>query len=1154
MKKIFNVQRTALLKVCSAKTFRIMKLTNLLLLVTVFNAFGSKTYSQSTKLNLDLKDVSIQSVLSVIEGQSEFFFLYSSKMIDVNQKVNIQIEGKNITEVLDELLASKDIKYTVKDRQILLVKKESETEPQQQTVTGKVTDSQTGEAMPGVNVVVKGTSIGAITDINGNYSIPVSDRNATLVLSFIGYISQEIRLDNRTTINAALSSDLKSLDEVLVVGYGTVLKKNITTSVSKITMDEIPKSASSNLSQLMVGRAAGLQATVASAQPGGNINISIRGGGTPIYVVDGVVVPSNSLEPTPGAAVTMLPNNVNRSGLAGLNPEDVESVEILKDASASIYGIGASQGVILITTKKSKEGPLKIDYSGSVSLVKNGPYVTPLDAQQYMSLINIFNKERYFYQNQLAPYGPTAYTSGWTPLFSETEIANAKTTNYLDEVLRNGSIANHSLNISGGTKTITYYVSGNYFKQTGSVYNSSMDRYSLRSNLVAQLTSFLKLTSIVNLNRNNYNNSSSIGGSSTVGAQGAGALINALRYAPNVPVYDPETGKRTEFRNVPNPVGMRNIEDGTKTNGVYTNFKLDLTIIKGMLNVRGLYGDNYENSRRSSYIPSDVYFDQMYKSRGNLSNGERDNKTFEGTLMFNKEFGNILNFDAVIGVGKYVYRTNGMNVAYNIQNDAIANDNLATITGVITPGSFITEDEKRSQFARINFDILDRYVINSTLRRDGTDKFFPGKKYAFFPSVSFAWKLSNESFMKGITWINLAKLRASYGETGSDNLGSRLYGTYSPSGTYVPFSQNTVKYIPIISQSVDYPDVTWEHTKMKNIGLDFSLFKDVISGSFDIFRNDITNMLGNDNTAGLSMYGTYPMNGGHIRREGWDANIDTRNIQNLTFSWTSTLTLSRFNTKWMERFPNYSYNLYEKQGVAPYYAHYFYEANGIINADLSNVPASQPESARKPGYPIIADRDGDGEITIADIQMTNEVPKIYFGFGNTFTYKNFDLDIFMYAKLGVHQYNYAWGWNSAGSMSDVGINQNSYAYRIWNSQTNPDGTFPGVAYGLASVSLPGGCGISTAYQDASFLRVRNITLGYNFTSKILGGVSKYISNIRVYVDAQNPILFTKFEGFDPEVDSGVGMGVNESVSGSGIGTPASLPQTSTYTVGVRINF
>lgn len=1144
MKKFNILQRTALFKICSKKTFRIMKLSIFLLFVTIFNVFGSKTYSQNARLNLDMKDVPIRTVLSAIEGQSEFFFLYSSKMIDINQKVDINVADKKITEVLDELLANTEIKYAVRDRQILLVNEEAETSLalQQKRVTGTVVDKDQ-QPVPGANVVVKGTQIGAITEADGKFTLDVPASGGTLVISFIGYTSQEVEIGNNTVVNVTLQTESLSLDEVVVVGYGTVLKKNITTSVSKVTVDDVPKASSSNMTQLLMGRASGLQATVASAQPGGNVDISIRGAGDPIYVVDGVVMPSGSLEGGSGGSMTVVPSNVNRGGLAGLNPEDIESVEILKDASASIYGIGASRGVILVTTKKGKEGPVRISYDGSYSVVKNYKYLDVLDAQQYMGLVNVFSKEQYLYTNNLAPYGPTTYASGWTAPFDNATISNALTTDWKNMVLRNGSISNHNIVINGGTKVVNYYVSGNYFAQTGSVSNSSMERFAIRSNIGVQLNSFIKLTSVINVNRNNYNNGAVGGTSNGRGAQAAGSLTAALTYPPQIPLKD-ANGLYSLFLNVPNAVAMENLRDRTATNGVYMNFSADFTIIKNMLSAKILFGDNFENTRRSTFIPSDVYFDQMYKSRGNLGTDGRENQTLEATVMFNKKFGTFLNFDAVVGVGKYLNKANGINVSYDGQHDAIANDNLGSITGVISPGSSISLDEKRSQFGRFNFDILDRYVISSTIRRDGTDKFFPDKKYAIFPSISTAWKMSNESFMKGIAWINLLKLRASYGETGSDNLGSRLYGTYGPYGNQVMFSVNSVKYIPIIANGLDYPDVSWEKTTMKNIGLDFSIFRDRISGSFDVFQNDITDMLSNASTSGLSMFGSFPINGGHMRRQGWDANLNTKNIQGTSLTWSSILNLSRYNSLWIERIPNYTYNTYEIQGVVPSNTRYFYETSGLINADKSNMPASQPAAAQKPGYPIIVDQNGDDAITIDDIKHTNEVPDIYLGFGNTVTYKNFDLDIFMYSQLGIMKTNYAWSWASPTDLANQNGNQNTYSYNIWNSQTNTNGTFPGISYNLASVSLPGGVGTNIGRQDASYLRVRNITLGYNLKSNVLGVVGKYISNLRIYVDAQNPLTFTKFEGFDPEVTTGGGYK----------GGKAEYPQTRTYTAGIKVTF
>ncbi|MBN2167518.1 MAG: SusC/RagA family TonB-linked outer membrane protein [Marinilabiliaceae bacterium] len=1010
-----------------------------------------------------------------------------------------------------------------------------------QTIKGKVIDN-TGSPIPGVSVSVPGTTIGTITDADGVYSIQINSQITRLLFSFIGFETQTVDINKRNIIDIELVTSTIGLDEVVAVGYGTVSKKNLTTSISKVNTSDISKSASSNMPQLLLGRAAGLQATVASAQPGGNIDISIRGGEQPIYVVDGVVMPSESLEPGSGGTSTVIPAAVNRSGLAGLNPEDIESVEILKDASAAIYGIGAANGVILITTKKGKEGSLKVTYDGSYSVVNNYDYIDPLNAQDYMSMVNSFSKEQYLFKNKMGVYGETDYDNGWTARYTDQQIADAKTTNWRDEILKPGSISNHNLMITGGNKKVIYYVSGNYFNQDGTVSNSSMTRYAMRSNVQLQLFPFLKLTSTTNVNRNKYGNSSVGGTSSGRGAQAAGALTAALSYPSYLPVRG-EDGEYTQFLNIPNAVALQDIEDNTNTNGIYLNFSADINLIKKILTAKLLYGNNKEATNRSVYIPSYVYFDQMYKSRGNLANDSRENQTYEATINFNKLFMDFLSFDFVAGVGKYLNSGSELNVAYDGQHDAIGNDNISAASGVYKPGSNRSDDEKRSQFIRANIDILDRYVIASTIRRDGTDKFFPEKKYAIFPSVSMAWKISNETFLSSVSWINLLKLRASYGETGSDNLGSTLYGTFAPYSR-VTFNGGAEQYIPITQRGLDYPEVSWQKTTMKNVGIDFYVLNNRLSGSFDLFQNNITHMLDDANTAGLSMFGTYPINGAHLRREGWDASLSGEIIKTPEFLWNSILTLTKYNAIWKDRMPNYDYNEYELRKDAPENARYYYETNGLINADLSNMPESQPANVRFPGYPIIVDKNKDGEITVDDVEMNNEVPDIYFGFGNTFTYKNFDLDIFMYSQLGVNKYNYALDWAHAGNLANEVNNSNTYAKRIWNSESNPNGTLPGIAWNLASVSLPGSAGTDIGYQDASFLRVRNITLGYNIKGALLKQFSQYISNIRVYIDAQNPLTFTNFEGFDPEVRTG----------GSYKGGKAEYPQTRTFSFGVKINF
>lgn len=1107
-------------------------------------------YSQQVnKISIDKQNIEIKEVFKLIEQQTGYRFFYTDNLSALNNKVTIKYSGTNTAALLDKVLEKTTLSYHINaDVKIITIaphKADTKENNAKKKVSGKITD-ENGESIIGATVIVKGDDTGTITDIEGEFSLEVPT-NGVISVKYVGFNSQDISVEGKTSLQITLREDTKLLDEVVVVGYGTVSRKNLTTAISTVKADNISKTVNSNMSQMLLGRAAGLQATVASSQPGGNVNISIRGAGTPIYIVDGVMMPTDGLEV--GSGKTGTPNSVNRAGLAGLNPSDIESMEVMKDASAAIYGIGADNGVILITTKKGKTGKPTVTYDGSFSVVKNHSYLNTLDAQEYMNLANVFSKENYLYNKNQYPYGETPYDNGWEPTFSQVQIAAAQTTNWKDYVLKTGHVDNHNITINGGNESIRYYLGGNYYKYEGSVANAGMERFSLRTNISAQLFSFLKLTTIANINQNNYLNSSVGSDTGNQGDHGSGALQSALAYPSYLPLYAND-GKYSIYKNFPNPAAMVDgINDKTNTNGYYVNFALDIDIIKDMLSAKLLYGTNKDNSDRYVYVPSDLYFGQMYKSRGYIGYSNRQHQTMEATVAFNKSIGNILRFDAVLGIGKYLEDFKGLDTSYENINDQINNDNISAADGPFYPSSYRGANEKRSQFGRLNFDILDRYVIGGTLRRDGTDKFFPDKKYSWFPSVSGAWKMSNEEFMKNISWLNLLKVRASYGQTGSDNLGTALYGLYSPSENQIKFSGNSVTYIPYLMIGADYPDVSWQKTVMKNIGVDFYILNDRISGSFDLFRNDITRMLGQAPTAPLGMLGVRPINGGHYKRTGWDATLNTTNIdmRATKFKWTSVLTLSKFDMRWIERMPNYDYNVYQKRDNEPVNANYYYKIDGIINADKSNMPESQktlPSDAQKPGYPIIKDRNGDGRITTDDIYMDNAVPDIYLGLGNTFFYKNFDLDIFLYGQFGVKKYNYSYAWASAIELASTNpANSNEYAYTIWNSQTNPNGTRPGIA-ASKTVSLPGSAPTNLDVQDASFIRVRNITLGYNFDRGQLGSLGNFISTIRLFVDLQNPLLFTKYDGFDPEINTG----------GNSAKGKAEYPQVRTYSLGAKITF
>ena len=1098
-------------------------------------------FAQDVRVSITLRDASLKELFRAIEEQTSYSFSYRDSELEGKPAVNVEVRDMQLSRLLSSELSKAGLQYTLVEDKIVVTPASLSGDRTPVRLSGTVKD-RAGQPVIGASAMIKGTMTGVVTDLDGRFSISVH-KGDVLVFSSLGYVTEEYRVGSIANVDIVLDENHEMLEEAVAVGYGTTLRKNLTTSVATVKPDRISQAASSNVSQLLMGQAAGLRANISSTQPGGNVDISIRGGGTPIYIVDGIMMPESSLEVGHGTIET--PNSINRAGLAGLNPGDIESIEVLKDASAAIYGINAANGVILITTKKGSEGAPRVTVETNYSFVRNYEYLQPLSSYEYMNFANVFSKESYLLNHGMQPYGSAPYDGGWSPVFYPDQIASATDTDWLDYILRPGSINNHSVSITGGSRYVRYYIGANYYDQVGTVINSRMKRYTLRTNVSAQIFPFMNVTAILNINSNDYVNSNADGGGA--GGVGKDALQSALMFPPNYQVYDAE-GNYMRYRSTANPAEMQLYSDNTRSSGWYTNISADIRLYKDILTLRGVYGLNREHSKRSLYIPTTMmWYEVAGVSRGHIGEASRDDQTIEGMLMYKQKFADIADVEAVVGMGVYNQSGDGLDVDFRNANDNIGPDNIAAAEGPFTPTSSKWANEKRSQFGRVSVDLLDRYVVSASVRRDGTDKFFPSKKYAWFPSVSLAWKLSNEKFMKSLTWLDLLKVRASYGVTGRDNLGTSLYGLYTMAPSYVKFDNNTVNYIPYIKSGTDYPDVTWEKTIMKNVGIDFYLFKNRFWGSIDVFRNDVTDLLGEAPGEPLSMVGMRPVNYGHYYRSGVDVALNSVNVRTADgFTWSSMLTLTHYNMYWLERTENYDYQEYQIRDREPMNANYFYHVTGIINADRSNMPESQLSlgaNSQMPGYPIIEDRNSDGVIDINDIYMDDVLPKISIGFGNTFTYKNFDLDIFLYGQFGATKYNYAFQWANANSLAySPPQNSNQFAYLIWNSQTNTEGTLAGIATSKSD-PLPGNAGWDLGRQDASFVRVRNITLGYNLDGSLLGNVlSKRVENIRIYVDFQNPFTFSKFSGVDPEIYTG-----NSS-------SPAGYPMIRSYTIGAKFNF
>ena len=1020
---------------------------------------------------------------------------------------------------------------------------------QQISVKGKVTDSE-GASLPGVNILLKGTSTGTITDADGNYTINVVDENSILIFSYLGYLTEEITVGTQTVIDLTMVTDISELDEIVVIGYGTSLKKNVTTSIAKVDPDDVPKAANSNVNELLFGRASGVRVVQQSAQPGGQVDVSIRGRadflnngqGQPLYVVDGVVVPNTSLEP--GINFSEI-NNVRRSSLAGLNPNDIESIEVLKDGSASIYGVEAANGVVIITTKKGKEGKMNVSYSGSRSYLQNMPYLEPLTAEETMVWYNRLEQDAYLAEMDMVPFG-TNEPFDVPQTFSDEEIASAgEGTDWLGEIFRPGSTDNHNLSISGGTEKTTYYFSGNYFNQKGTVQNSDMQKFSGMMNLSFKFNKYLKLNTSLSASRLNFNNTVAGWQTGGAGTNGFTALQAALAYPRYVPIIDPETGEYSHFATTGNPVSQLDIRDKTSTNNILTNVSLDISFIPEVLTAKVLYGNNYENSNRDFFIPSTTNWFDDNRARGSLQYAKRQYQTFEGYISFDKELGKIVQTNIVAGYGEYIYDDNGYGIQAQDMLDAINTDNVAA--GQATPGvnSYKNRNKKRSYFVRGTFDFVDRYIVTGSFRYDGYSQFFPESKYAAFPSVSLGWKISNEPFMEDVTAINLLKLRASIGKTGKTMPTGVAYAKYEPDADNVSFEDGALILVPYVLTQIDHPNLTWEKTINKDIGFDFALFNNRITGALDWFQDDVTDLLhyGNDAapTAQLSAIFSEPVNGGHQVRTGIEAALNWDAVRKSNFTYSLALNLTHYKAKWKERYPQ-DFPSYQSNSD-PIHGIYAFETNGILQLD-QEVPVWQPDQAQIAGSPIFVDQDGNNTLDSADVVIFDQTPKLSIGFDNKFQFGNFDLSIFFYGQFGAYRRNYSLAWASPANFLPGNQNATVDIKDTWTTQ-NTGGTYPGAAYNeaLFSTSVQGnvsGVGSDYDIMKADFVRCRNLTLGYSFNQP---GVKKYFQQLRIYFDIQNLFIISKYKGADPEI-------MTPAVKGGA----APYPMVRTYTLGINANF
>ena len=1024
---------------------------------------------------------------------------------------------------------------------------------QERTVTGVVTSGTDGEALIGVSVQVKERpQVGTITDFEGRYSLQARS-NETIVFSYIGFKSQEVKA-SKTVVNVELEEDSEILDEVVVVGYGTMKRSDLTGSVVSVGEDEIKQSIVTSLDQALQSKAAGVSVTQNSGTPGGGISVSIRGinslnGNEPLYVIDGVAISGN--------------NDSNSSVLSSINPSDVVSMEILKDASATaIYGSRASNGVVLITTKQGQAGKTRISYEGYYGL------------QQLPKKLGVMNLREYAeYQNlraEVIGFGERAE-------FADISLLG-EGTDWQGEIFQNASMHNHQLNISGGNDNVKYSISAGYLSQEGIAIGSDFERFSARVNMDNKITKWLSTglrASVAQTTQNNTIDSGNI-------------IRTAIEQLPDTPARNPDGSWGAQAENMygtyfSNPVAealMR--ENYNRGLQMYVDFFTDVTLWKGLV-FRAEYAGNYYYSNSYTYTPSYDYGHYVQSSTGSRGANNGSNWTLKTYLTYNGTFGKhnvsvMAGHEAQENSYETLYASRD-NYLFNTIHELNMGDS-STAKNSSGRGSSAIE----SYYGRLNYGYDDRYLATFTVRGDGSSSFGPANRWGVFPSMALAWKINNEKFLKGVKWLNNLKLRLGWGLVGNQSASSYAYGVTMASAASI---WGTGFY------AGNYPNdkLKWEETRAWNAGLDLNLFDNRVEFIFDTYLKNTDNLL---MQASLPSYVTGIINSpwvnaGAMENKGAEFTLNTVNISKKDFTWRTGITIS-FNKNKITKLYTETAGLsgtvdgsqtltYSTVGqpVGQYYGYKvvgmfkeesdFYQrdadGNFLLDKNGNRLPVALPENQHIAkdevwvGDYIFEDLNGDGVIDEQDrTYLGNPEPKFSYGFNNTFTYKGFDMNIFINGVYGNKLVNlFRQDFTNpmrnsnllkeATGIAHVELIDPAQPEEIWNVHvSNPESA---TVQRLNTADGNDNNRMSSRFvEDGSYLRIKNISLGYTFPQKWTR--KWHIENLRVYMNIQNAFTFTKYKGYDPEVGA-----YNYNVLLRGVDY-ARYPSQRIYTVGLNLSF
>ena len=1145
---------------------------------------------ETRSITLNVQNETVENVFNQLGVQTGLKFFYDQEIVNAAPRISIHVSNASLQEVLEQITSQAKL-YFNRDNNTISVGNQKSGEliekVRTKTINGKVVDPN-GEPIIGASVLVKGTANGVITDLDGNYSLADVPGNAMLAFSYIGYQTVEIKAGGKGLDRIVLMEDNELLDEVVVVGYGVQKKRDVTTAIASLRASDMKGQPVTSMAEAMVGKMPGVQVSQSTGAPGSSLQIKVRGTGTitagtsPLYVVGGV------------------------EQLNTFNMNDVESIDVLKDASsAAIYGSRGSNGVVLITTKRGQEGRATVSYNGYYGWQTVSKKIDMLNAYEYADLVN--DARNNTYTDKMESINRKLIAQNKNPLSFDISDSNAirlqntsndyntivpveilpylrgekglVDTDWQDEIFRTAGMQSHSVSVSGGSPKIRYYASVDYLSQEGVIINSDFTRYSSRFNLDVTEGIFkfgLSLNPSVTIEN-------AVNSDGAYNSGGGGIIASALHSAPIFPVYNPDgsfcfsqnawsPNTQTVLENgsikkgnsqtqVWNPVALAMLQkDETKASRVFGNIYGEVAFMPE-LKYRANFGVDIYSSSQDTFRPSTI---PISNTEGNpesvpeatAKTAKMYNWLFEQTMSYNKEIhGHSLS--ALVGWTMQYQRDES---TYAFANGFITNSVPTLNAGTVTRGnSHASEWALLSGLARIQYNYKGKYMLTGAIRADGASRFGKQNRWGWFPSVSAGWRLTEEQFMKSLTFIDDLKLRASYGLTGNfriPNYGAQGEVAYY---SYVLGGSNAEVIKGAAPKSMPNPELHWEKTAQVNVGFDASLFSNRLTLGLDLYNSNTYDLLLNVPVPMTTGYNTRLENIGKVNNKGVEFNIAT-NQKMGDFNWSVYFNISKNINEVKELGPGNAdiissgsvSNAYFITRVGEAIGSYYlpvvegvYKNQAEVDAALhyKDSPTNYGLADTKPGDFKFKDVNGDGILDISDTDRAivgNYMPDFTYGFGATLAWKGIDFGIVFQGVQGNEILNLSrrYFYNHEGNMNNY-----KGALNRWKSEDNPGS---GMNVRANRVSKGQNGTTSTWHvEDGSYLRIKNISLGYTLPENWLKKV--YLKSARVYCSIQNPFTFTNYEGYNPEVSNRSAATTN----GEDYGV---YPLARTTSIGVNLTF